>query len=598
MNRLKTVVFVVLLISLLPALSAQEIEKSTKKELIGGAEYYLHTVITGQTIYGISKTYTVSMEDILTANPDVKKGLKAGSVLKIPVKKSEETKKYIVHTVARGETLYEISFNYNVKVNDILAINPSMDEKIKPGQVINIPVPEKKQAETEVKNTHGLHIVQKGETIYAIAKKYNTSIDELKKLNPGLTETVQVGQQIIFPVGQVQEKPEVKKDSVIVVECGKTGMKDAYRIALLIPMYLDKSYSIDTSAEDNSSSHKSLSFIQFYEGARIAIDSLENCGLALTVYVYDVNENTDIKGFLNEKAELKNMDLIIGPFFINSFIQLAGWAEENNINIINPFTKKESVIKNNSHTFKVVSSDSAQAAKVISFVATNYPGCNLIVVNRNADSSLVNAFNNSAALANLDKQVFGYSVVNYSAKGYAGISEKLKDTINVILALAEGEAFVSTFIRSLNETAHYKKIVLFGQSSWEQYPSLDLEYLMNLNLHVFESYFISYDKPETKYFIKKFRDKYHTDPDYYGFQGYDIMMFFANALKKYGKNFQECLIKCDPQTLISEYIFKKFGSGGYENISCMIYRYDDYSIINAVQSPVKEIKLVEKTGKN
>ena len=600
MIRTATFVFVFLLASVLSDISAQEIEKSSKIELIGNTEYYLHTVNPGQTIYGISKAYAVSMDDIISANPDAKKGIKAGSTLKIPVIKSNEPKTFISHKVARGETLYEISFNYNVKVSEIMAVNPGLTEKISNGQIILIPVPEKKQEVKVVQNNLGVHIVQKNETIYSISKLYNTSIEDLKKINPGLTESIQVGQQIKLPIGKVIGKQPVKdtvikKDTVITIECGRTGLQNSYRIALLIPFYLEKSHNIDTTDDKIPvTSYKSLSFIQFYEGVRIALDSLERKGMALTVYIYDVNESTNAEEFLKKKTELLNMDLIIGPFFMNNFSSFANWAKDNGINIVNPFTKKESAIKGNDRTFKLVASDSAQASKVLTFIAETYPGCNLIVVNRNADTTLSGAFRKNAALMNLNKKAFTFSLVDYSAKGFAGVSAKLnRDTINVVITLAEGEAFVSAYIRNLNETAHRYKIVLFGQSSWEQYPSLDLEYLMNLNLHIFESYFIDYSKPEIKDFIKKFRHKYNTDPDYYGFHGYDIMMYFSGALKKYGKNFQDCIAQSNPSLLISEYIIRKTVTGGYENISCMIYRFEDYKIVNAIVNPKKEIKIIE-----
>ncbi len=600
MIRLRTLSFVCLVLAWFTNVEAQEVQISTKKEFIGNTEYYLHTVNPGQTIYGISKAYTVSMDDILKTNPELKKGLRAGDVIKIPVITSNQPKKYISHEVVRGETLYEISFNYNVKVSEIMSCNPGLTEKLKPGSIILIPVEEKKPKDS-VSSTLGLHIVKQGETIYSIARLYSTTIDQLKKLNEGLSETIQVGQQIRLPFGSVIGKTAakdslLKKDSVIVIDCGKQVSSNTYRIALLIPFYLDRTYSIDTTdGKTPVSSYKSLNFIQFYEGVRIAIDSLKQCGLSLMIYVYDVNENTNATDFVKQKTEMKNMDLIIGPFFMNNFAHFADWAKNNGINIVNPFTKKESVLENNPHAFKVMASDSSQAAKVLGFIAETYPGSNVIVVHRNADSSLVSAFDVNAMMINHDKNLFAYHNINYSGKGFAALSDHLKsDVINVVITLVQGEAFVSAYIRNLNEAAYKHKIVLFGMPSWEQYPSLDLEYLMNLNLHIFDSYFIDYTKPETADFIKKFRRKYSTEPDYYGYQGYDLMMYFTGALGKFGKNFQRCVEQYNPVLLETEYVFRKTTSGGYENISCMIFRYEDYTIINALLNPKKEINLVEK----
>ncbi len=599
MSRLSTLSFGFLLLIWCANVAAQEVQISPQKETIGNIEYYLHTVNPGQTIYGISKAYTVSMEEIMKSNPQLKKGLRAGDVIKIPVITSNQAKKFIFHDVVRGETLYEISFNYNVKVSEILSCNPGLTEKLKPGSTIQIPVAEKKIKDT-VTTTYGLHIVRQGETIYSIARLYASTIDELKKINQGLTETIQVGQQIRLPFGAVIGKiaakdSAVKKDSVILIDCGKSGVNNTYRIALLIPFYLDRTYSIDTAdGKTPVSSHQSLNFIQFYEGVRIAIDSLKQSGLSLMIYVYDVHENTDVQSFVMQKTEMKNMDLIIGPFFMNNFSQFADWAKNHRINIVNPFTKKESVLENNPFAFKVVASDSSQAAKVLGFIAQTYPGSNVIVVQRNSDSSLVKAFDLNASMINQSVSQFTYHSINYSGKGFAALSDELKsDVVNVVITLAQGEAFVSAYIRNLNEAAHKHKIVLFGMPSWEQYPSLDLEYLMNLSLHIFDNYFIDYNKPETADFIKKFRRKYSTEPDYYGYQGYDLMMYFSHVLGNYGKNFQQCMEQYNPSLLETEYTFRKTISGGYGNIGCMIYRYENYKIINAVLNPKKEIKLVE-----
>ena len=80
-------------------------ERSENITKIGGKEYYLHYVKQGQTLWGISKVYNVSVEEIEMMNPDVKNGLKAGHVLGIPVRppKEEETEpKPVVVEVLAG----------------------------------------------------------------------------------------------------------------------------------------------------------------------------------------------------------------------------------------------------------------------------------------------------------------------------------------------------------------------------------------------------------------------------------------------------------------------------------------------------------------
>jgi LysM repeat protein/ABC-type branched-subunit amino acid transport system substrate-binding protein len=595
MKNYKNITFIVLIFFIFVSFAgAQEIVKSTRTAMVGNVECYLHNVEHGQTIYSISKAYSVNIEDVYKVNPGSKKGIQAGSVLYIPVTKSKEDKNYIIHHVKKGETLYTISFNYNVKVADILAANEGLTEKIKAGQEIKIPVSAKPKEEPKT-SFSGNHIVKQGETLLSIARQYFLTVETLKKNNPGLSENIQIGQLIKVPVVSAI-RDTIPKDTLKIYDCGKTGMQETYRIALMIPFYLDHSYSIDTAeSKSYASTHKSLTFIQFYEGVKIAFDSIGKSGSSFMIYVYDVAENTDMAELLKNKLELKNMDLVIGPFFMSNFAVAAEWCMRHQIPIVNPFSKKEDAIQDNTSAFKLMPSYSAQAEKVLSFISATYPDCNITIVHRNADSLLYKAFIERAEALSGQQGIFTYNIVNYSNAGYSGLVKTLSDNkTNIIITLADGEAFVASYIRSLNELAYNNKIVLFGMPSWEQYFSLDLEYLMNLNLHIFGHSFVDYSSAATKKFIKKFREKYHTDPDYFGFQGYDIMMYFAGVIKKYGKDFSLCLNKYSPELLETGFSFIKSENGGFENTSCMIYRYENYKAVNAIQNPKKDIQLLEK----
>jgi LysM repeat protein len=73
------IISVILLVCSGGLISAQEIEKSSKTELIGGKNYYIHTVKQNQTIYGIAKAYSVDLSHIYTANAEIKNILQVGT---------------------------------------------------------------------------------------------------------------------------------------------------------------------------------------------------------------------------------------------------------------------------------------------------------------------------------------------------------------------------------------------------------------------------------------------------------------------------------------------------------------------------------------
>jgi len=109
-----------------------------------------------------------------------------------------------LHFVKKGETLYAIARAYNITVNEIFKTNPESRSGIKPGVILKIPKGTKTTTTEEVQNepteTYFYHIVKKQETLYSIAKKYKVDIADIKSINPGLSESLKEGQTIQIPV--------------------------------------------------------------------------------------------------------------------------------------------------------------------------------------------------------------------------------------------------------------------------------------------------------------------------------------------------------------------------------------------------------------
>lgn len=113
----------------------------------GNESFLSHTVEKKETLYAISKKYDVDINLIIAANPGCDKGLSKGQELRIPIKKSTAIEtpakqgefEYPKHTVVAGETLYGISRSYNVSVDAIKMVNPGLSDALKEGQVILIP---------------------------------------------------------------------------------------------------------------------------------------------------------------------------------------------------------------------------------------------------------------------------------------------------------------------------------------------------------------------------------------------------------------------------------------------------------------------------
>lgn len=184
-------------------------------------KYVYHEVKSGDTKYSISKNYGVTIEELEKFNPDIKSGLKPGMVLLIPKKEAEskpatsgESEKFKRHKVEQGQTLYSISQQYQVSIEDIKKINPELKEGLKAGQELLIPLrPKPADKPATPTGDYKEHQVEAGETLYSLALKYGVPIPEIKKINPELAEEgLKAGDILRIPTKVQPEKEAGAED--------------------------------------------------------------------------------------------------------------------------------------------------------------------------------------------------------------------------------------------------------------------------------------------------------------------------------------------------------------------------------------------------
>ena len=99
-----------------------------------------HEVEPGQTLYGISKMYGVTVDALRKANPETSNGLKVGTILTIPVDAIDTQNDGTPYSIRQGETLFSIAERNGVELTDLLAANPNVSpDSYKAGDIILIP---------------------------------------------------------------------------------------------------------------------------------------------------------------------------------------------------------------------------------------------------------------------------------------------------------------------------------------------------------------------------------------------------------------------------------------------------------------------------
>ena len=166
-----------------------------------------YTVKPGDTLYGISNQFGVSVTELAELNKVDANTLKVGQLLKIPINTGTNPNNMFMYTVKKGDNLYSIAQKYKTTVGEIISLNYLKNDKLSVGQVLRIPETYTKDEEMYMPAFKN-YTVQSKDSLYSIAKKNNISVDTLMKDN-GITGTnLTVGQVLKIRVPEIEEIDE------------------------------------------------------------------------------------------------------------------------------------------------------------------------------------------------------------------------------------------------------------------------------------------------------------------------------------------------------------------------------------------------------
>lgn len=158
-----------------------------------GSNYY--TVKSGDSLWSISRKFGITVDELKSANNLSSNLLSVGQNLIIPGKEAQATSDEYV--VKKGDTLYSIARKYNTSVDNLKSINNITTDSLAIGQIIKLPSTSSTASDT--------YIVKKRDSLYSIARTYNTSVDKLKEINNLTSNALAIGQVLKLPSSNASE---------------------------------------------------------------------------------------------------------------------------------------------------------------------------------------------------------------------------------------------------------------------------------------------------------------------------------------------------------------------------------------------------------
>ena len=148
-----------------------------------------YIVKSGDSLYSIAQKYNTTVDELKKLNNLTSNLLSIGQSLKIPTKSENN---YIEYTVKKGDNLYSIARNYGLTQSELMDYNNLTSNLLSIGQILKIPV---SKDSTSQQTTY---TVQKGDSLYSIAQKYNITVDSIKRKNNLTSNLLSIGQKLII----------------------------------------------------------------------------------------------------------------------------------------------------------------------------------------------------------------------------------------------------------------------------------------------------------------------------------------------------------------------------------------------------------------
>ena len=251
----------------------------------------VYIVKKGDSLWSIARAYNTTVDELKKLNNLSTNLLSVGQILKIPVK--SEVENYNIYTVVKGDTLYKIANQFGVTVNDIITANNLKSNTLQIGQKLSIPILKQENIE---------YYVQSGDSLWSIARKFNTTVDEIKKLNNLTTNLLNINQRLLIPKETDNNISEEQKYYEYTVISGDT----LYSIA--------RKYNT-TVNELLSYNNLSSTALSLGQKIKIPIEFVYTVKKGDTLYSIAQNYNTTVDN-IKKKNNLTSNSLSIGQLLL------------------------------------------------------------------------------------------------------------------------------------------------------------------------------------------------------------------------------------------------------------------------------------------
>jgi hypothetical protein len=344
-------------------------------------------------------------------------------------------------------------------------------------------------------------------------------------------------------------------------------------IALVLPFQLDKLNPKSIQQKDITRSAMAL---DFYQGFKMALDSLAEKGHNFKVEVLDNRDNVNRSYALTKVAGVQNSDIIIGPVFPDGIKVFSETSALRDKLEVSPLAAAMPAQFHNPKLVSMNNSIDQHAQKLADFLGKQYKAeqINMILLNpRKPDDE--------AFAAPLRKfLVAGRKFMFTEVSTIAAVESNLSASkVNVVIVGTDNPGIVLTSVGKLYLKRQSNKIEVYGHPNWGKLRNLEAEKLQALNTRITSSYFIDSKSPAVKSFNAAYKANYEIAPSEFAYKGFDTGYIFGSLLAKYGKDYAKHLDGFKYDGLHNDFRFGFDPGFGFTNKNLMMLRYSGFALM-------------------
>jgi LysM repeat protein len=623
-RRAKIILAAALLVGCASLAYAQS--KSLPTVKVDGKEYYYYDVQPKETLFSISKNLGISRESIIEANPQVADGLQAYTRLYFPVETSSATTKTAAtataktHKVKHGDTLYGISKTYGLTVDQLLALNPSARDGIKTGDELIVSASTSqskatKAAVTETKtavSSTKVHTIEQGETLYRIATDNGVSVESLLAANPGLDAgNYSAGTQINIPgtTASASDATPAKIEAVKPVTNSSTSASSAtpakaptpttkttveslpriipdpevkitgdLHIALMLPLMLNQ----------ETPSKSAELYTDFYKGFLLAADTLSRQGSPVRIHVYDTANSVDTIKALMQRPEMQKMHVIVGPDNEQQLAAVINYADADETFIFNMFAPKDESYLTCSNVIQANIPHDEMYEKAANAFLSKFAERQPVFLSRVGGNAEKDEFT-SILKKRLNDRQKPYREISYrDVLSDEELSVLAADSSFVFIPISAARSEFVKITPALKQLANDNpyRVALFGYPEWLTFRGESEDDLGKLNATVYSRFY----NDESYYAVRRVMDNFNRwygkamrpSVPSQGILGFDVGCYLIKAVRTNGGDFH--LKKFDFDGLQTSFILDDSEVEGLVNTSLLLISFSQ-------DSPVVSIKI-------